>query len=85
MTIFLSIDLREVVEGDALNGILGLGRATVKIGIANLAYNFRRLILLEVFSSILLPPASFTSPLPTGASQRCPTNSEERHGSTQSI
>ncbi|WP_395456482.1 hypothetical protein ACHMW5_19540 [Azospirillum melinis] len=26
---------------------IGLGRATVKIGIANLAYNFRRLICLE--------------------------------------
>ncbi|ALG73537.1 hypothetical protein VY88_22140 [Azospirillum thiophilum] len=26
---------------------IGLGRATVKIGIANLAYNFRRLIWLE--------------------------------------
>ncbi|WP_211099879.1 hypothetical protein [Azospirillum brasilense] len=26
---------------------IGLGRATVKVGIANLAYNFRRLIWLE--------------------------------------
>ncbi|AIB13279.1 hypothetical protein ABAZ39_15060 (plasmid) [Azospirillum argentinense] len=26
---------------------IGLGRATVKIGLANLAYNFRRLIWLE--------------------------------------
>ncbi len=44
---FLGLGLLIPAFGDKSHITIGLGRATVKIGIANLAYNVRRLIWLE--------------------------------------
>ncbi len=55
---------------------IGLGRATVKIGIANLVYNFRRLIWLERANCSRIAPkpphiSAFSAKIASSAPKEC--------------